>query len=401
LATGLLCLLLLLVSSGSPSTHRPALGSTPVGAGFSNGTTGLNLISSADVSADSLSITFHLKHAYVPFLSYWVDGWFAPLPAHHFSTMAPEAILQSLEDLSPRVTSGPFLMAESVPGDHYTLVRNPRYYRASEGLPYLDKVVFRITDPDTRFKDLQASSIDSAWFLDVGKVPEYQRLKNYMLTAASSSAVFEALWFNFHNTVLASHLEVRQAMAMAIDHQALIEVARHGFAMPLCTDHPSAMHPGYVPVAPCPELNPAAANKLLDDSGWVKGADGVRAKGGQRLEFEYSTTSNVPWRIEDEAIQNARMLKRSCSATSRRSASSSTSRTLPTPRSLALSWLEGRRPHPREPWRADLTSLSGGGPLAMTPTILSCSRATRSRPMDQTLPSTATLLWMPSTSRNW
>jgi peptide/nickel transport system substrate-binding protein len=216
--------------------------------------------------------------------------------------MAPEAILQSLEDLSPRVTSGPFLMAESVPGDHYTLVRNPRYYRASEGLPYLDKVVFRITDPDTRFKDLQASSIDSAWFLDVGKVPEYQRLKNYMLTAASSSAVFEALWFNFHNTVLASHLEVRQAMAMAIDHQALIEVARHGFAMPLCTDHPSAMHPGYVPVAPCPELNPAAANKLLDDSGWVKGADGVRAKGGQRLEFEYSTTSNVPWRIEDEAI---------------------------------------------------------------------------------------------------
>ena len=35
-------------------------------------------------------------------------------------------------------------MSESVPGDHYTLVRNPRYYRAREGLPYLDKVVFRI-----------------------------------------------------------------------------------------------------------------------------------------------------------------------------------------------------------------------------------------------------------------
>jgi len=231
-----------------------------------------------------------------------VDGWFAPLPAHHFSTMAPQAILQSPENLNPRVTSGPFLMAESVPGDHYTVVRNPRYYRASEGLPYLDKVVFRITDPDTRFKDLQASSIDSAWFLDVGKGPEYQRLKNYMLTTASTSASFEALGFNLHNTVLAGHLEVRQAIAMAIDHQALIDVARHGFATPLCTDHPSAMHPGYVPTAPCPELNPAAAKKLLDDSGWVKGPDGVRARGGQRLEFEYSTTSNNPWRIEDEAI---------------------------------------------------------------------------------------------------
>ena len=31
---------------------------------------------------------------------------------------------------------------------------------------------------------------------------------------------------------------------------------------------------------PCPEFNPAAANKLLDDNGWVKGADGVRTKGG-------------------------------------------------------------------------------------------------------------------------
>ena len=56
----------------------------------------------------------------------------------------PRPILKSPENLNPQVTSGPFMMAESVPGDHYTLVRNPSYYRASEGLPYLDKVVFRI-----------------------------------------------------------------------------------------------------------------------------------------------------------------------------------------------------------------------------------------------------------------
>src|SRR5439155_12547845 len=62
-----------------------------------------NLISSADVSADHLSITFHLTHAYAPFLSLWVDGVFAPLPAHHFSSMAPEAILKSPENLNPQV----------------------------------------------------------------------------------------------------------------------------------------------------------------------------------------------------------------------------------------------------------------------------------------------------------
>ena len=48
-----------------------------------------------------------------------------------------------------------------------------------------------------------------------------------------------------------------------------------------------------------------AANKLLSDNGWLKGADGVRARGGQRLEFEYSTPlypAFQSWRIDGEAI---------------------------------------------------------------------------------------------------
>jgi peptide/nickel transport system substrate-binding protein len=203
--------------------------------------------------------------------------------------MPPGQILKSPNNLNPQVVSGPVMMAERVPGDHYTLVRNPSYYRAREGLPYLDKHVFRIANPDAIVKDLQAGSIDSAWFLDLEEWQAYQRLKNYILTPSPTSASFEAMFFNFHNTILASHLEVCQAMAMAIDQQALIKQARHGFATPLCTDHPSAYHPGFEPTAPCPLFDLTAANKSLDDAGWVRGPDGVRAKDGQRLEFEYST----------------------------------------------------------------------------------------------------------------
>jgi peptide/nickel transport system substrate-binding protein len=261
-----------------------------------------NLISSAEVSADHLSITFHLKQAYAPFLQWWVDGNFAPLPAHHFRALPPEAILKSPDNLNPKITSSPFLMAESVPGDHYTLVRNPHYYRANAGLPYLDKLVFRIADLDTILKDQQAGTIDSAWFLDPSSVQAYQGLSHYTLVKSSASSGFEGIFFNFHNVVLASHTEVRQAMAIAIDHQALIQVARHGFATLLCTDHGSFYHPGYQPNVFCPEFNPEAANKLLDDNGWVKGTDGVRTRGGQRLEFEYSTTANNRWRTDTEAI---------------------------------------------------------------------------------------------------
>ena len=220
-----------------------------------------NLITSADVSPDNLSITFHLTRAYAPFLSLWVDGGFAPLPA------------------------------------------NPRYYRASAGLTYLDKVIFRVADPDTILKDLQAGTITSSWFLDIRKVQAYQRLSKYTLVTTPIKASFEALYFNFHNQVLASHLEVRQAMAIAIDHQALIEAIPQGLAGPLCTDHGSFYHPGYDLNANCPVFDPAAAKKLLEDNGWVKGPDGVRARGNQRLEFEYSTALSAnPYRTAVEAI---------------------------------------------------------------------------------------------------
>src|SRR5229473_1760732 len=250
-------------------------------------------IASADVSSDNLSITFHLKTPFVSFVSQWADGGTAPLPAHHYSSMAPDAIIKSPDNLNPSVTSGPFMMSESKPGDHYTVKKNPLYYRASEGLPYLDQVVFRIvTNQNTILKDLQAGTIDSAWFLDVTKTIAYQRLTNYKLTFNPKSTNFEAFYFNFNNPILGKDIAVRQAMAMAIDHQALIDTARRGQATPLCTDHASGVKPGYQPDAPCPKFDPAAANALLDQNGWVAGADKVRAKAGMRLEFNYSTTAN-------------------------------------------------------------------------------------------------------------
>ena len=268
---------------------------------------GLNPTSSVVVSTDHLSITFHLRQPYAPFLALWIDGYNAPLPAHHFSSMAPEAILNSADRLNPKVVSGPFMMSESVPGDHYTLVRNPRYYRSSEGLPYLDKVIIHITpNTETILKDLQAGSIDSYDDINALKVstnPQaYQRFNHYTLISSPTSADFLGLFFNFKNTVLATHVEIRMAMAMAIDHQALIATVVHGFAEPICTDHGSFYHPGYEPNYDCPPFDPMAANKLLDDNGWVKGPDGVRTKGKQRLEFELSTNDNVPARIENEVI---------------------------------------------------------------------------------------------------
>jgi peptide/nickel transport system substrate-binding protein len=266
-------------------------------------TIGINLITSTTLSANHLSITFHLKQGFEPFVSVWADAGFAPLPAHHFSRMAPDQILTSSENLDPRVTSGPFMMRDSQPGDHYTVVRNPNYYQAAQGYPYLDRIIFRVvTNQNTILKDLQTGTIDSAWFLDVTKTRIYEQLSNYTLSSNARSTNFEAMYFDFHNPILGKHPEVRQAMAMAIDHQALIKTARRGQATPLCTDHSAALAPGYQPDAPCPAFDVQAANTLLEQHGWVKGPDGVRAKGGARLEFQYSTTAGIGWREDDELI---------------------------------------------------------------------------------------------------
>ncbi len=269
-------------------------------------TVGFNLIQSADVSADKLAITFHLSQPFAPFIAIWTDAQATPLPKHVYSKYTPDALAKSHENLSPSVVSGPFMMSESRPGDRYTVVRNPNYYRADEGLPYLDKIIFvPVRDENTILKNLQTSSITSSWFLDVSKMPAYRALTNYNLSINPVTVNFEMIAINFRNPILGQNREVRQAMAMAIDYASLIKTARLGTAVPLCIPHGKGFNPGYQADAPCPKFDPAAANRLLDQNGWVKGADGVRAKNGQRLEFNYSTTTGKPWREQDELIIQA------------------------------------------------------------------------------------------------
>ena len=265
-------------------------------------TVGFNLIKSTTISSDNLSITFHLSQGFSPFLASWVDGVNAPMPEHIFASMKPADVLKSAQNLNPTVSSGPFTMTTSKPGTEYVVTRNKNYYQAAQGLPYLDSIVFRVVpDQDTILKDLQSGAINSSWFLDVTKTTSYKALSNYTLAVAPASAGYEAIYFNEKNPIL-KDVNVRKAVALAINPATLISVARHGQAAPLCTDHPSGVHPGFQTDAPCPKYDPAAAKTLLQNDGWKLGSDNVFAKNGQKLEFQYSTTSGNPWRAEDEVI---------------------------------------------------------------------------------------------------
>ena len=52
-------------------------------------------------------------------------------------------------------------------------------------------------------------------------------------------------------------------------------------------------------------FDPAKASKLLDDAGWAKGADGIRAKNGYRLNFVFQTSINAPRQKTQAIIKQA------------------------------------------------------------------------------------------------
>ncbi|RLC65523.1 MAG: hypothetical protein DRI48_06605, partial [Chloroflexi bacterium] len=75
----------------------------------------------------------------------YFTNFFAPLPRHQLQDRSPAALLQADETRRYPLGWGPFVVEEWVPGKYITLTRNPHYFRADEGLPYVDRVVFRFT----------------------------------------------------------------------------------------------------------------------------------------------------------------------------------------------------------------------------------------------------------------
>lgn len=87
---------------------------------------------------DAHTVAFRFKEPYAPFLAL-VDVVNAPiLPRHVYA----EGELTKHPANSGPVGSGPFKFKEWVRGDHITLVRNDKYFKA--GKPYLDRIVIRI-----------------------------------------------------------------------------------------------------------------------------------------------------------------------------------------------------------------------------------------------------------------
>jgi peptide/nickel transport system substrate-binding protein len=86
---------------------------------------------------------------------------------------------------------------------------------------------------------------------------------------------------------------VRRALSLAIDRDLLVETGYGKSGKASCNVIPAP--PAYASTGNdswCLKQDVAAANKLLDDAGWKKGPDGIRAKGGVKLSVLFQTSTN-------------------------------------------------------------------------------------------------------------
>jgi peptide/nickel transport system substrate-binding protein len=230
---------------------------------------------------DEFTIEIKFKKANASLLNMLQTVWLAPV--------SPTAVAKYGADFQDNlVGTGPYMLKEYVKGDRITLVRNPDYTWGPEifkhqNQGYLDEIEYRmIAEDSTRVAALQSGE---ETVIDRVPAPDFERLKadsNYQTMVASTGGTGWFLAQNLVNTPT-DDPTIRQAIAMAVNPKEIADTIFKG-TLPANDSILEKNTLGYSPDhATVIKYDPAAAEALLEGAGWVKGADGIRAKDGKKL----------------------------------------------------------------------------------------------------------------------
>jgi peptide/nickel transport system substrate-binding protein len=88
-----------------------------------------------------------------------------------------------------------------------------------------------------------------------------------------------------------------------------------GIGKPMNGPFVSTLTPYFDSSIPAFKRDVSKANSMLDQDGWVKGSDGIRAKNGKKCVFNISTTSGNPQRAAEEELLISNWKEIGCTAT--------------------------------------------------------------------------------------
>lgn len=195
-----------------------------------------------------------------------------------------------VEDTPHQAGTGPYKGENIERKEEFTLIAHEEYWG---GTPAIKHITCRtVTDAQTRALALQSGDAQVAHSLlaqDLQTMSADGRYK--LLQTPSVRSVF--LMMNEEHSALQDGA-VRQALATACDRDTLCDVICAGTLRPNGAAFPESVD-FYNQIAGfAPAFDRTAAEKLLEEAGWLPDADGVRAKDGVRLEFTLAYYSSRP-----------------------------------------------------------------------------------------------------------
>jgi len=249
------------------------------------GRDGWDLITKVD-EPNKYTVVYHLSKPYASFL----PTFFGTAGAN--PCILPKHILGSLPNINSApynalpVGIGPFRYKAWNRGDAVILERNPYYWR---GQPKLERIVFKIIpDRNTVLTQLQAGNLDMWTDVGFGYVERVRALSGYT-TLLRPSTFYDHIDFQTAHAAGADPV-VRNALRLATDRPTLREKVSHGVGILSESVVPVAL-PAYDKSIALIPFNIAKANAMLDAAGWRRGPDGIRAKNGVRLVFDFATAT--------------------------------------------------------------------------------------------------------------
>ena len=232
---------------------------------------------------DEFSVQVSFETPFAPFLTYAASG---PL-----SLVSPKAVRESGDQVHTKpIGTGQFMIKEYVAKDHTTMVRTPDYKRKPpwserSGPAQLEAVIWKfIPEAGTRVTTLESGETQGVYNVPAQSLPRLEANTALRIEKAPWPGV-PRIWLLNVTKPPMDDVKVRRAINYAIDKDAFLATVYKGTALKANAPLTAVMLDDPALKQQAIPFDAAKAKALLGEAGWQPGGDGIRTKGGQRLEI--------------------------------------------------------------------------------------------------------------------